>query len=46
MEDEENGVNISFMYDLTTFDNIDNLKIIIKDIDGEDIVLNLAKENK
>lgn len=46
MENEENEVNISFMYDLTTFDNIDNLKIIIKDIDGEDIVLNLAKENK
>ena len=46
MEDTEGGVTISFMYDLTTFDNIDNLKIIIKDIDEEDIVLKLIKEKK
>lgn len=46
MEDTEIGVNISFMYDLTTFDNLDKLKMIIKDIEGEDIVLNLIKEDK
>lgn len=46
MEDTESGVNISFMYDLTTFDNLNNLKMVIKDIEGKDIVLNLIKENK
>ncbi|MDV4149275.1 hypothetical protein R0131_00335 [Clostridium sp. AL.422] len=46
MEETESGVNISFMYDLTTFDKLDKIKIIVKDIEGEDIVLNLAKENK
>lgn len=45
MEDTESGVNISFMYDLTTFDNLDRMKIIIKNIDDEDIVLNLVKED-
>lgn len=46
MKDTERGVNISSMYDLTTFDNLDKLKIVVKDIEGEDIVLNLIKEDK
>lgn len=44
MEDIEGGVRIAFMYDLTTFDNLDKVKIIIKDINGEDIKINLRKE--
>lgn len=33
------------MFDVTTFDNLDNIKIIVKDIEGKDIVLDLEKEN-
>nr|WP_243249639.1 DUF4179 domain-containing protein [Clostridium sp. D46t1_190503_E9] len=45
IEDTKYGVKISFMYDLTTFDNLDNIKMIVKDIEGKDIVLDLEKEN-
>lgn len=44
MENIDGGVRIAFMYDLTIFDNLDKLKIIIKDINGEDIKINLRKE--
>ncbi len=33
------------MFDATTFDNLDKLKLIVKDIEGKDIVLDLEKEN-
>ena len=44
MENIDDGVRIAFMYDLTTFDNLDKVKIIIRDINGEDIKINLRKE--
>lgn len=39
------GAEISMMFDITTFDNVDNLKMIVKDINGEDIVLDLIKKD-
>lgn len=39
------GVEVSMMFDVTTFDNLDKLKLIVKDIEGKDIVLDLEKEN-
>ncbi|WP_195266198.1 hypothetical protein [Clostridium sp. 1001275B_160808_H3] len=39
------GVEVSMMFDATTFDNLDKLKLIVKDIEGKDIVLDLEKEN-
>lgn len=44
MENIDGGVRIAFMYDLTTFDNLDKVKIIIKDINGKDIKINLRRE--
>lgn len=38
------GSELSMMFDVTTFDNLDKLKMIVKDIEGKDIVLDLEKE--
>lgn len=32
------------MFDVTTFDNLDRFKMIVKDIEGKDVVLDLEKE--
>lgn len=40
------GAKLSMMFDVTTFDNLDKLKMIVKDIQGKDITLNLIKEDK
>lgn len=37
------GVEISMMFDLTTFDNVDEFKMVVKDIDDKDVVINLKK---
>lgn len=40
------GAEISMMFDLTTFDNLDKFKMIVKDIEGEDIILDFIKADK
>ncbi|WP_066889990.1 DUF4179 domain-containing protein [Clostridium nigeriense] len=40
------GVEISMMFDLTTFDNLNEFKMIVKGVDNEDIVLDFIKEDK
>lgn len=45
MEDMPNGgAKISMIFDVTTFDNVDKLKMIVKDINGKDITLDLVKD--
>ncbi|WP_336590280.1 MULTISPECIES: hypothetical protein [Bacillus] len=33
-------------FDVTTFDNVNHFKVLLKDADGKDIVIGLAREEK
>ena len=33
-------------FDVTTFDNVNHFKVLLKDVDGKDVVIDLAREEK
>ncbi|PFA03363.1 RNA polymerase sigma factor [Bacillus cereus] len=44
---QDNGKVIKVKtFDVTTFDNVNHFKVLLKDIDGKDVVIDLAREEK